>query len=305
MSKKIISILLAVVMLLSTPLVISGSGISRGDVVLLTYGEITYRYKQTATGFIMEGISSDGTIVERSVFHNGIVTQEMAGGKNDSLAYVVSDAISITDNFSKSGMASTDIISPVQSRAGNAWYDPPLMSNAGLARSSIFPGYFYLGTTNPDDIFGVSVSVHRNLSYFGEFDAYRFTVSPGTTITTLASIFIAFFTPATLLQSVAIALATMFIGAGIDTIATGTLQYEQYHYTYKFNCNNETTYTQKCCECREFWCIYNAQGYFLGYEDKDVGAKNHFAFELPVKCDAVITDYINGVQQTIVCDEAA
>ena len=100
MSKKIISILLAVVMLLSTPLVISGSGISRGDVVLLTYGEITYRYKETATGFIMEGISSDGTIVERSVFHNGIVTQEMAGGKNDSLAYVVSDANSVAGMFS-------------------------------------------------------------------------------------------------------------------------------------------------------------------------------------------------------------
>lgn len=264
--------------------------------------KIIYTFTQAMEGEIIEAHLEDGTLIERSVILGDTVTQEVANGEFDGAVYSISDCIIRTEYEEPD--ASRNHLQDFQMRSNDPLYDPPQVSDSGLTNSTVYSGYKFLGTTSPDSTYGVTVSVHRKLNNLGSNEAYRFTVSPGTTISTLAGILAGGVTEG-LPGAVATGLATAFIGAGIDSVVTGKLQYTKYHYTYKFNCNNSTTCTYKCCECKEWWCIYDAQGNLKGYEQKNMTADSHLTINIYAKCQFVIQDYLNGVQTDVACKNAA
>ncbi len=268
--------------------------------------EVTYSYFQIDDGICIEAHLNDGTLIERSVLTKNTVIQEIANGRFDGSVYQISDCVTAVDenecNVSSCNPAE------LQSVSSNPWYNPPQTSDAGLSNSTVFSGYKFLGTTSPDSVYGVSVSVHRKLQDMGTGEAYKFTVSAGTTVATLIGILSGIAisaTPAGLPASIATALASAFIGAGIDTATTGTLKFAKYHYTFKFNCNNSKSYSYKCCECKEWWFIYDAKGNMKGYESKDMMADNHLTINIIAKCEFALQDYINGVQTNATCANAA
>lgn len=260
---------------------------------------LTYSIRTTSNQIVVECYMNNGILVERSVVSGGVVTQEIKDSEIDGSTYTISECIYPIDNAYVS-----DFSESVPTTYSNLWYEPPLMNDAGLTNSPIFSGYKYLGTTAPDSIYNVSVSVHRRLDRQADGQAYKFNVSAGTTVSTLAGILISAVLGGGLLEAAALGLATAFVGSGIDTFTTGTVKYVQYHYTYKYNCNDSTTYTYKCCECRQWWCIYDAQGNLKGYEQKDMMANNHVTVSILQKCSMVIQDYLNGEQVNAACANA-
>lgn len=309
--RKVMCILLVLVMLSSLPLCVFATECNNQLVSALNETtkivnydgeEIVYTYVKTIDGGIIEAHLSDGTLIERSVLQGNTVIQEIANGKNDGKTYYIPDHITAIPD---SEVPNTiDNYTNPQRSSSDYWYDPPLLNDSGLTNSSVFSGYKYLGTTAPDSIYGVSVSVHRKLQDLGGGEAYRFTVSKGTTVSTLAGILVGAFT-GSLPLAIATGLATAFLSAGIDSNETGLLKYVKYHYTYKYNCNNSTTYSYKCCECREWWCIYDAQGRMKGYEGKDMMADNHLTINIIAKCQFALQDYVNGTQTNASCVNAA
>lgn len=257
---------------------------------------LTYSIAYDSGRTIIECRKTSGMLVERSVLCNGVVTQEIANGIRDGSEYIVAEHITRVKNAPGPNLDADRAVG-----YSNYWYEPPLMNDAGLSNSPIFSGYKYLGTTSPDSTYGVSVSVHRRLDRQADGEAYRFQVSPGTTVATLVSILIGL---SNLPLAIATSLATAFIGAGIDTLAAGTLKYLQFHYTYKYNCNNSSTYSYKCCECKQFWCIYDANGNLKGYEVKNLNADNHVTVSILQKCPMVIQDYLDGRQINASCAKA-
>jgi hypothetical protein len=234
--------------------------------------------------------------MERSVTSNGTVKQEVANGIPDDQIYVVSQCISSVSNFVPMETDEPALLSD------DVWYEPPLRSDAGLTNSTIFSGYKYLGATGPDSIYEISIGVHRKINRtYGE--AYRFNVTVGTTVGTLASILMS--GVSALPMSIAVGLASAFISAGADAYLTGTLNYEQIHYTYKYTCNNQSTCISKDCECRQWWLIYNAKGQYVGVEEKDMAALNHLPLNLIQRCSLVRGDYVQGVRSMTSCSLAA
>ena len=308
--KRFISVILSLILLISSgiPLVSAHASEVKSTqsdeaVIINSNGEeIVYTIDYTVDGGVIEARLKDGTLIERSVWTATTVSQDIAEGKIDGRTFKYSDYITAISEAEIE--TSTSDIGGDQPNARNPWYDPPLMNDNGLSNSTIFSGYKYLGSTSPDSIYGVSVGVHRKLQKIGTYEAYRFTVSPGTTVSTLAGILIGGVTGG-LPGAVATGLALAFIGAGIDSIASGTLKYEKYHYTFKFNCNGSSTYSYKCCECREWWCIYDAKGTMKGYEEKNMMADSYLTINIIAKCDFARQDYLNGTQTNVSCANAA
>ena len=255
-----------------------------------------YSLEYDGSDTIISARDSSGRLMERSVISNGIIMQEIANGLTDDETYIISQCISTISDFTP---MESDSPAPL---SDDIWYEPPLRSNAGLANSTIFLGYKYLGATGPDSIYEISIGVHRKIeTSYGE--AYRFNVTIGTTAGTLAGILMS--GVAALPWSIAIGLATAFISAGADAYFTGTLNYEQIHYTYKYTCNNQRTCISKDCECRQWWLIYNAKGEYVGIEEKDMAALNHLPLSLIQRCSLVRGDYVQGRQSMTSCPLAA
>ena len=264
---------------------------------------MTYTFLDRGNELIISGYTSEGALVERSVLnHNtGVVVQEIADGEYDGTIYHTDEFVVVEyENIP------SKTISNLQVASNGTWTEPPLRDDNGLRNSPVFPGYKYLGSTQPDSIYNVAVGVHRYLS-FKEGQAIRFQVSPGTKLATLASIIIdvaSKLSPKAMLVKIAMDLAAAFAASMIDSIATGNLTYRQYHYTYKFNGNGSKDYSYKCCECREWWVLYDNNGKEI-LAEKDMMALNHISLDLIEKCRSALMAYADGEKITATCSLAA
>lgn len=281
--------------------------------VTLQNGEVrTYQIEQFCDKTVISGYDTSGNLIERSTIEESKIIQVISNGSADGLEYNFSsdpiDVFAVAESHLYSDDTSTRIDFAKQSdgllslsNSSNLWYEPDPMSNAGLTASTLYPGYMYLGETGPDSIWQVTVAVHRKMVYLGASDSYRFSVSPGTTISTLASILASVVTGTTLPLAIAIGLATAFLGTAVDVYSGGRVEFVKYHYIYNFNCNHSAQSTYRCCECREYWCIYDGEGNKLGYESKNLMADNHITVSIIQKCPMVRQDYLEGIQSDVVC----
>lgn len=246
-------------------------------------------------------MDKNGILIAKSTLYpaENKVIQEVADGVSDGTVYDLNrivEKIGPATNLNPGSELEYGLLGATRSLS-----DPPVL-DTGLSNSSVFSGYKNLGSVY-NNIYGVTCAVHRHIDSNEAGEAYRFTISAGATVATIAGILLGVATGGTLLAASATALATAFLGAGVDTLVQGELSFIKLHYTFKYNCNGSSNYSYKNCSCEEWWQIYR-NGTLKGYELKNGSADGHMGANIPMTCQDVIQMYLNGEAYDVSCSDA-
>lgn len=209
--------------------------------------------------------------------------------------------VKICEGEAANGSEPAPYVSPNFMRASLS--NPPIL-DSGLSASSIFSGYKYLGSQY-NNTYKVNCEVHRRVDSMDSGADYKFTISPGTSISALAGIIVSAVLSggASIAATAATGIATMLLGAGIDTVVQGKVSFIRLHYSFKYNCAGKNYFTYKNCAEEEYWRVYR-EATLVGYEVKATAVGRHLAKNLVQSCNFSVQDYMNGVVTNAACSKS-
>lgn len=241
----------------------------------------------------------DNTLLERSSVNEetGIITSVKYDGmarKAAETTYDINELVTKTNGSDLGPVVSSEPVLPTEV-APLASSSEPYLSNSGLTPSSLYPGWYIIGTYSNSVYPGYTATVHRKFSgsKYASGQAYRVQINAGMGVSAIVSLLTTL--PLGLPNAALSAIGNFLVTLAYETFSA-TVTYHSFHYLYQVSVNNKSTPQHKYCASHDFWYC-EAQGKSM-YEYKGSTA-NHFNGAAHFdQAQTAINDFASGASPT-------